>query len=296
MSHAIELINLKKTYRPIGRPKVNALDDVSLQIHEGEAFGFVGPNGAGKSTTIKIIVDALKADAGQALIHGVDSREAASRHQVAYVPESPYLYDHLSPLEILEAGCKLHHVKKDQLQQHCMQWLERFDLARVARARLRGFSKGMAQRTALAHALAIEPRLLILDEPLSGLDPVGRKDVVDILVEYRRGGGTIFFSSHVLHDVERMADRFGLIHKGKIRTVQSPDELLAREQSFLVRTRGDLAVEGLAADTGNRWSGEASQSELWPLLNRAQLAGHVIQEVRPSMNLEKAFFEFIAQD
>lgn len=296
MTHAIELIGLNKTYRAIGRAKSKALDNVSLAVAEGEAFGFIGPNGAGKSTTIKIIIGALQADSGQALIHGVDSRIPASRKQVAYVPESPYLYDHLSPLEVLEAGCRLHQVHKDDLRQHCMHWLARFGIAHVANARIRSFSKGMAQRTALAHALAIEPRLLILDEPLSGLDPVGRKEVVDILVEYKRSGGTLFFSSHVLHDVERIGDRFGLIHQGKIRTVQSPAELLAKDQEYHVRTLGNTAVDGLQEESPGRWIGQVGDRELWPMLNRAQRAGHTIQEVRPSMNLEKAFFEYIAQD
>ena len=128
-----------------------------------------------------------------------------------------------------------------------MYWLDRFGLAHVARKPIRGFSKGMAQRTALAHAFSVKPRLLILDEPLSGLDPVGRKDVVDILSEYRQQGGTVFFTSHVLHDVERVADRFGFIHEGVLQTVQSPAELFDGEQMVTVRTIGIEAPRFCAA-------------------------------------------------
>lgn len=166
-------------------------------------------------------------------------REPEARRGLGFVPENPSLQDFLTPYEILLMGLRLHGLRLGDERKHCMHWLERLDLAAVADSRLRGFSKGMLQRTALAHALAIKPRLLILDEPLSGLDPVGRKDVVDILDEYRRQGGTLFFSSHVLHDVERIADRFGLIHQGQLLTIRSPQELAADQAgTYVLSYRG----------------------------------------------------------
>ena len=223
MSSAIEIHELHKTYaRRWSSQPFEALKGVSLQVSEGEVFGFIGPNGAGKSTLIKILTGVMRPTAGGASLFGVDVTDSAARRGLGYVPENPSLPDYLTPLEILGMGLTLHRRQLVDARRHCMSWLERFGIGEVANKTVRGFSKGMAQRTALAHALAVEPRLLILDEPLSGLDPVGRRDVVEVLVDYKKNGGTIFLTSHVLHDVERLADRFGLIHQGKLLTVRSP--------------------------------------------------------------------------
>lgn len=291
---AIEFKAISKCFRQGLNASYRALNEVSFGVKEGEAFGFIGQNGAGKSTSIKILTGALRADSGTASLFGIDVADHRSRKGMGYVPESPWLYDYLTPIEILKMGVHAHGLKPASgIKAHCMYWLERFDIAHVANKRIRDFSKGMVQRTALAHALACQPRLLILDEPLSGLDPVGRKDVVDVLLEYRKRGGTIFFSSHVLHDVERLADRFGLIHKGELRTVQAPHELLGSEQKFSVRTTGSTAVDGLIADVGNRWFAEVTQSQLWDLLHRIERAEHQILEVKPSLSLETAFLQFV---
>ena len=154
----------------------------------------------------------------------------------------------------------------------------------------------MVQRTALAHALAIRPRLLILDEPLSGLDPVGRRDVVDILAEYRRGGGTIFFTSHVLHDVERLADRFGLVAKGRMRAVSSPGELAGDEDLVTVRSLGDASVPGFVPQVGRQWQAEIPKVRLWATLEQLKGAGHDIIEVKPTLNLESAFLRYQEQE
>lgn len=291
----IDIADLHKTYRPPFRAKkFEALKGITLSVDQGEAFGFIGPNGAGKSTTIKILTGSVFSTAGMALMNGLPVTEASSRRSVGYVPENPYLYDFLTPMETLKLSCRLHGIKKDNLKKHCTEWLERFGISDVANKRIRGFSKGMTQRTALAASLALEPKLLILDEPLSGLDPIGRKDVVDILMSYRKEGGTIFFSSHVLHDVERLADRFGLIHKGELKTVQAPHELLGSEQRFSVRTVGDVCVDGMQSDVGNRWFAEVTQTQLWELLNRLERAGHQILEVKPSLSLETAFLQYVS--
>jgi ABC-2 type transport system ATP-binding protein len=175
-----------------------------------------------------------------------------------------------------------------------MKWLERFGLGEVANKVVRGFSKGMAQRTALAHAMAVEPRLLILDEPLSGLDPIGRREVVDILSEYRQQGGTIFLTSHVLHDVERLADRFGLIHKGELRAVRTPGELVGEDERVLVRSAGAAAVlDGMLAEPGGRWVIEVSRTGLWETLRALESAGHSLLEIKPTLSLETAFLNVV---
>ena len=293
---AITLEGLEKNYRKQWKASpVRALRGVSLTVERGEAFGFIGANGAGKSTAIKILMGLIEANRGRAQIFGVSVREPQSRLGLGYVPENPYLYDYLTPLEILAMGMRLHRVAVDAPASHCLAWLERLGLAPVARKAIRTFSKGMTQRVAIAQALCINPRLLILDEPLSGLDPIGRRDVVEILSEYKRAGGTLFFTSHVLHDVERLADRFGLIHEGVLRAVRAPAELSGDQEKVSVRTFGKTAVEGMREDFSGRWIGEVPRSDLWARLESLRLAGHVLLEVRPSLSLEEAFMRAVGK-
>ena len=267
MINAIDIRDLRKTYpRNWASPPFEALKGISLTVAEGEVFGFIGPNGAGKSTAIKILTAVMLATAGSAALFGVDVTRPEARRGLGYVPENPSLPDYLNPLEILSMGLALHRRKRGDTRQHCMRWLERFGLADVAGKVVRGFSKGMAQRTALAHAMAVEPKLLILDEPLSGLDPIGRRDVIEILAEYRQQGGTIFLTSHVLHDVERLADRFGLIHKGELRAVRTPGELAGEDERVLVRSLGRESLPGMSAEPGGRWVIEVARPQLWETL------------------------------
>lgn len=289
---AIEACNVTKRYRQKLR-EILALDGLNLEVAHGEVFGFVGPNGAGKTTTIKSLLDIINDYQGDVRLYGVSARDPQSRRSLGYVPETPSLHDELTPLDLLRMAMAMHGFKVDKPDQHARQWLEKFGIAHAEKKRLRTLSKGTAQRAALAHAMVIQPRMLILDEPLSGLDPIGRKDVVDVLADYKREGGTIFFTSHVLHDVERIADRFGLIHKGVLRTVQSPHELLGREQQFSVRTVGANSVEGMQNDVAGRWFSEVPQSGLWPLLQRLEAAGHQILEVKPALTLERVFLEYV---
>ncbi len=294
MIHAIQVESVFKTYPKAWRkPAKEALKGISLSVDVGEAFGFIGPNGAGKSTLIKILMGALKPSSGSAHIFGVDVADPGARRGLGFVPENPSLQDFLTPYEILLMGLRLQRVSVGDERRHCLKWLDRFDLAVVADNPLRGFSKGMLQRTALAHALAIEPRLLVLDEPLSGLDPVGRRDVVEILAEYRQTGGTILFTSHVLHDVERLADRFGLVVHGLIKATSSPAELVNGEHFVTLRTAGEAVLDGFSLLPGSQWQAEVRRDDLWPMIERVRLAGHEVVEIKPTLSLESAFFRYL---
>ena len=296
MTKVIEVEDLRKTYpRTWFSSPVEALRGVSMSIEEGEVFGFIGPNGAGKSTLIKILTGAMQQSSGQARLFGKEAGEAASRRGLGYVPESPSLPDYLTPLEILEMGVAMHSLRFSDKRSHCMVWLERFGLAHVANKVVRGFSKGMAQRTVLAHAMALQPRLLILDEPLSGLDPIGRREVVDILSDYCRGGGTLFFTSHVLHDVERLAHRYGLIHQGVLTAVRSPAELAGQDEVVTVRSLGTVRLDGFREEAPQRWFAEIPRSELWVQLEHLRSAEHVLIEVRPVLSLESAFMKAVSK-
>jgi ABC-2 type transport system ATP-binding protein len=291
---AIDIRDLRQTYpRRWASPAFEALKGVSLAVDKGEVFGFIGPNGAGKSTLIKVLTGVMHPTSGGASLFGIDVTCSTARVGLGYVPENPSLPDYLTPLEILGMGLTLHRREVADPCRHCMQWLERFSLGEVAGKVVRGFSKGMAQRTALAHALAVQPRLLILDEPLSGLDPIGRRDVVDILSEYRGQGGTIFLTSHVLHDVERLADRFGLIHQGKLLAIQSPNDVVAGEEYVTVRCLGQNPFQGFVAESGGRWVGEVKRDELWVTLDTLRAGGHQIIEIKPTLSLESAFFRLL---
>lgn len=297
MSVAIEVCNVSKSFRGEGNsgPKL-AVDDVSFNIAEGEAFGFIGANGAGKSTLIKILMGALRPSSGSAFLFGKEIGHPLGRVGLGFVPENPSLQDYLTPMEILMMGVRLHGVELPDEHAHCMQWLERFSLEKVADKCIRTFSKGMAQRVALAHALAINPRLLILDEPLSGLDPIGRRDVVDILGDYRQHGGTLFFSSHVLHDVERIADRFGLIADGRLVTIRSPrDVILDQADVYVLRFRSEHPVADSVEIRPGLHVIEAAASAVPARINDVLCAGGVLQDVLPKHSLETVFFKLVGQ-
>lgn len=294
MTPAIVVAHLRKTYpRTWKSPPFEAVKGISFEVAEGEVFGFIGPNGAGKSTTIKVLTGATPATAGHISLYGMDAELPVARQGMGYVPENPSLPDYLTPLEMLLMSLDVNRVKVPNPRAHCLKWLERFSLSQAANKLMRGFSKGMLQRAALAHALVASPRLLVLDEPLSGLDPIGRRDVVEILAEFKASGGSIFLTSHVLHDVERLADRFGLIHQGELKTIAHPSDLMGGEEILVVRTLGQTPVSGMSQESTDRWSGQCARSALWPLLHQLEQANHRVLEIKPMLNLETAFLKFV---
>jgi len=296
LSAAVEFQGVSHTYRSKGKA-VQAVRDVSFSLDEGEVFGFVGPNGAGKSTTIKIMLDIINDYQGKVTLYGADAHRAEARRGMAYVPEAPALYDQFTPLEILRMGLSMYGIKRNDADTWCLRWLERFSVDGTGKRRMRELSKGTAQRVALAHAMAVEPRLLILDEPLSGLDPVGRKDVVDILNDYKKQGGAIFFTSHVLHDVERIADRFGFINKGQLVTVRSPRELAAeRADCFILRYQAEQPLgQGCITLRAGEFECELPQAELPAAIAQLSNTGGHLLTIKPAVSLESVFFRILAE-
>jgi len=292
----LEFNNVNKIFNVRGR-KVYALNNVSFTLNEGEVFGFVGPNGAGKSTSIKIMLDIINDYQGEVNIYGTKATNHLARKNLAYVPEHPALYENFTPLEILQMGLKMQGINRPDAKSWCLHWLEKFSVDLTSKKRIKELSKGNAQRVALAHALAISPKLLILDEPLSGLDPVGRKDVVDILLEFKHQGGAIFFTSHVLHDVEKIADRFAFINKGQLVTIKSPRDL-AEEQA------GKLIVNYYCATNlqpqatklrENEYKYEINQQDLPEFItNLNQQQGYILS-AKPCVTLESVFFNILNQ-
>ncbi len=224
---AIRIEGLVKRFRSgwPGRPPATVLDGLSLSVREGEIFGFLGPNGSGKTTTIKVLMGLIRATAGTAEIFGKPAGDVEIRRRVGFLPEAPYFYDYLTAEEFLTFYGNLAGMGRDRLRARVPELLDMVGLAEARTRQLRKFSKGMLQRVGLAQALIHDPELVILDEPMSGLDPIGRKQVRDLILGLRDQGKTVFFSTHIIPDVEMICDRVGVIAKGKLLTTGRVDEL-----------------------------------------------------------------------
>ena len=252
---AIRTVALCKEYRSgFWMRRVRSLHGIDLKVENGESFGFVGPNGAGKTTTIKILAGLLEATSGEAEILGQPASDPSARFRLGFLPERPYFYVHLSAREVLRFYGKLFELPEAVLSQRIEALLERTDMTYAASEPLGTYSKGMLQRIGLCQTLLHEPELIILDEPMSGLDPIGRALVRDIITQEKEKGKTIFFSSHVLSDVESICDRIAIIVGGKIRGVGSIDDIVGTEEPFVdCHVRG---IESLSQGTIVRRFGE----------------------------------------
>jgi len=217
------------------------VEQLDLEVRQGEIFGFLGPNGAGKTTTFKMILGLLRADVGQIRIFGEKIQKPAIRARIGYLPENPYFYDYLTATEFLDLYGRLQGIPREQRQKKIEQTLERVGLAGRGKTALRKFSKGMVQRLGLAQAIQHDPDLVILDEPMSGLDPIGRREVRDLILSLRSAGRTVLFSSHILQDAEMICDRVSILSRGRLRSVGRLDELISTgAEWFEVGVRGTL--------------------------------------------------------
>ena len=239
--------NLTKTYASgwPGRPAFVALDGLSLTVRRGEIFGFLGPNGAGKTTTLKILMGLVRATSGTALLLGQPAGDVETRRRIGFLPESPYFYDYLTAEEFLGFYGRLAGLRRAAITQRVTDLLELVGLVDARTRQLRKFSKGMLQRVGLAQALIHDPELIILDEPMTGLDPVGRKQVRDLILSLRDCGKTVCFSTHILHDVEMICDRVGIVMKGRLVASGRVDELVRQDHTRSVEVVcQQLKVEG----------------------------------------------------
>jgi ABC-2 type transport system ATP-binding protein len=222
---------LRKVFRHPWTLKTKvAVESLSLTVERGEIFGLLGPNGAGKTTTLKMLLGLLKPTSGQAWLLGRPIGRPESRKQVGYLPENPYFFDRLTAREFLIFSARLAGLDGKRAAARADAWLERLGLRERAHTPLRKFSKGMVQRVGLAHALLHDPELVFLDEPMSGLDPLGRREFRDLILECRERGTTVVFSSHILPDVELLCDRVCVLARGAIARSGTLDDLLAGEE------------------------------------------------------------------
>lgn len=288
----ISIKELRKDYRQgFFMRRVTAVRNVSFEVRRGDIFGFVGPNGAGKTTTLKVLMGLATPTAGTATLFGIRVPSAKALAKVGFLPENPYIYPYLTPTEFVEMCGSLSGLRRGALRDRTRDVLRRVGILYAADRPARKLSKGMLQRLGLAAALVSDPELLVLDEPMSGLDPVGRKEVRDLIIEERRSNRTILFSTHILSDVEALCDRVTILRKGEVVVSGRLDELLHRDT-----TTTDIClaeVDHTAFDGLKDWGLEVSRQgtrvvvrasggqQLQDTLNKLISHGFRILEVAP---------------
>jgi ABC-2 type transport system ATP-binding protein len=271
---AIEILGLEKTYA-VGfwRKRLKyALKPLHLQVEEGEIFGFLGPNGAGKTTTLKVLMGLVFPTAGTARILGTDFSDPKVKAQIGFLPEQPYFYDYLTARELLEYYGQLSHVPVQGRSRRISEMLERVGLSQAGDTQLRKFSKGMLQRVGIAQAILHDPKVVFFDEPMSGLDPMGRREVRDLIAQLKKEGKTVFFSTHILSDAETLCDRVAIIHQGELRRVGAVEDLTANVQ-------GKIEIV---------WHGNAIPASLKSLGGEIHMTGETVRAILAEENQDAA--------
>ena len=262
---AIEILGLEKTYS-VGfwhkQPKC-ALRPLHLAVAEGEIFGFLGPNGAGKTTTLKLLMGLVYPTGGSARILGMEINDPQMKAQIGFLPEQPYFYDYLTAAELLEYYAQLSGVAPRERHHRVHEVLGQVGLPDAGGVQLRKFSKGMLQRVGIAQAILHDPKVLFFDEPMSGLDPMGRREVRDLMVQLKQKGKTVFFSTHILSDAESLCDRVAIIHRGELRGVGAVADLTA-------------SVEGRVEIV---WQGNFMPVSVKALTSESHLTGDTVRAV-----------------
>ena len=278
---AIEILGLEKTYG-VGfwrkRPKC-ALKPLNLTVESGEVFGFLGPNGAGKTTTLKLLMGLVFPTSGTARILGMELDDPRMKAQIGFLPEQPYFYDYLTARELLKYYGQLSGVEASQLVRKVDAVLERVGLRDATDVQLRKFSKGMLQRAGIAQAILHDPKVVFLDEPMSGLDPMGRREVRDLIEELKQQGKTVFFSTHILSDAEALCDRVAVIHQGELRGVGHVAEL----------------TSSVAGKVELIWNGSAVPAGFSALGAECHMSGETMRAVVPEAQQEAAL-EILRQE
>jgi ABC-2 type transport system ATP-binding protein len=303
---AIEIENLTKDY-PYGflhLKKKTSLEGLTMRVETGEVFGFLGPNGAGKSTTIKLLVGLIFPTAGTARILGKSIDDISMHQEIGYLPEQPYFYDYLTAAELLDYFARIHDLSAQERKVRVDRMLKKVGLETARKIQLRKYSKGMLQRVGLAQAILHDPKVVILDEPMSGLDPLGRREVRDIILELKQAGKTVLFSTHILSDAEMLCDRVGVIVGGKLRGVGAPDEIVgmkAESMEILFEyTAAAASLDGLlskAKQLGKRYQLQVPEADLYATLQQLGSAGATILSVtQVKATLEEYFMHLVEAD
>lgn len=303
MNYIVEIENLTKDYE-VGfwrKKKVRALDDLSLRVIPGQIFGFLGGNGAGKTTTIKILMSLLFPTSGTARILGSDISDVSMHKRIGYCPENPYFYDYLTAFELMKYFGELSGLSSTARTQKASELLARVGLEEKDwNKQLRKFSKGMLQRVGIAQALLNDPEIVFFDEPMSGLDPMGRREIRELILGLRQKGTTVFMSTHILSDVEALCDEVAILRRGKLAATGKLDELLTKrgeQQIYEVNLKNITAAQ--LSERYTIFSNPTGvtvhlndEAEIEKLLSEAGSAGGKLVSVQPlRQSLEELFVE-----
>ncbi len=304
-SPAIAIENLSKEY-PFGflhLKKKKSLENLTMQVHLGEVFGFLGPNGAGKSTTIKLLMRLIFPTSGTARILGKSIDDISMHRDIGYLPEQPYFYDYLTAAELLDYFARFHGLNAADRRERVQQMLKKVGLDTAKKIQLRKYSKGMLQRVGLAQAILHDPQVVVLDEPMSGLDPLGRREVRDIILELKKQGRTVLFSTHILSDAEMLCDRVGVIVGGKLRGVGTPGEMVGIQTQGmeilfeLPENAVNFPLLDKATNTGERYRVQVPESDLYAALDELKAASaRILSVAQLKPTLEEFFMNLVDAD
>lgn len=290
----LKINNLHKTFKTKGK-FVKALDGINFSVEKGEILGFLGPNGAGKSTTIKTIMDLIRPDSGNVEIDGVDSRMPQARIKIGFMPENPQYYDTLTGYSLLMFTASVFGMDKNFARKKAWELLEEFDLKEAAKRPIRNYSKGMIQRIGFASAIIHNPEILILDEPMSGLDPMGRVLFKKKLKELNENGATIFFSSHIIPDIEDICSRVLIVNKGRVVADLSREEIkYSTTSGFNIITKSALDIQGVNFEkiSNDLFKSYCKKEQLIELLEKIKETKIQIVDIEPvKKDLEDIFVE-----
>src|SRR5262247_2528859 len=292
---AIETENLSKEY-PHGflhLKRKTSLEGLTIQVEGGEVFGLLGPNGAGKSTTIKLLMGIIFPTAGSARILGKPVSDVSMHSDIGYLPEQPYFYDYLTAAEVLDYFARFHGYSATERGERVQKMLRKVGLETAGKIQLRKYSKGMLQRVGMAQAILHDPQLVILDEPMSGLDPVGRREVRDIILELKNAGKTILFSTHILPDAETLCDRVGVIAGGKLVGTGAPDSIVGVKATgfeilFELPEAGTLpeTMRAKAIRAGAGYRLNVDQGQLYEAMGELRMAAAriiAVTQIKPTL-------------
>jgi len=275
----VETRNLTKVYRDFwGRQKVRAVKALDLEIRRGEIFGLLGPNGSGKSTTIKLILGLLFPTSGRVLVFDKDATDVGKNERIGYLPEESYLYKFLNAEETLDFYGRLFNMPAHIRRERTAELIEQMDLGWAKRRRLREYSKGMTRRIGLAQALINDPELILLDEPTTGLDPIGTRDMKDLIIKLRDEGKTVLMCSHLLADVQDVCDRIAILHQGELKELGRVDSLLK------VRDVTQIHAKGLS---------EEAKQEIRQVIKKHN--GECLSLENPTTTLEDLFLRIVRE-
>lgn len=273
----IETRNLNKVYRDFwGRQKVRALKALDLEVRRGEIFGLLGPNGSGKSTTMKLLLGLLFPTSGQALVFDKDASDVAKNERIGYLPEESYLYKFLNAVETLDFYGRLFDMPSDVRNQRVNELISMVGLDWAKRRQLKEYSKGMTRRIGLAQALINDPELIMLDEPTTGLDPIGTREMKDLILRLREEGKTVLMCSHLLADVQDVCDRIAILHQGELKELGRVSNLLT------VQDVTQIQAEGLSKE---------AEAEIREVI--ARHGGELVSMENPTTTLEELFLNIV---